>query len=63
MTPEEKNALIDARIKQYEQRKFQTLMNSVASEAIGDETAVKESLAQIEQLDKAIVAVSAMKEM
>jgi len=62
MTKDERNAMIDVQLKQYEQKMFQLEMNKTAVLANGDEECAKDIEVRIEALRKAFTAVEGMKE-
>jgi hypothetical protein len=62
MNQNEKNAMIDARLKQYEQQIFALEIDRTALMAIEDTEGIKGIDQRIESLRKAYKAVEAMKE-
>ena len=62
MTKDERAAMINAQLKQYEQKMFQLEMNKTAVLANGDAEGAKDIEARIEALKKAYTAVEGMKE-
>jgi hypothetical protein len=60
LTTEEKQKMVEHRIKEYEVRIFDLQMQKTALESVNDEDAVKSMDERIEGLRKAIEAVKSM---